>query len=110
MNESTAVSEPLYSSLGSDKDLGKIVELFVAEMPRRMATVLEQLDSSDWEGLRRTAHQLKGAAGSYGFDAISPSAARVEEAVRDDQPEQRIRETVDELIGLCSRVTGGAPQ
>ena len=110
MKESMVVSEPLYSSLGSDPDLGEIVELFVREMPGRMATVLEQLENSDWEGLRRTAHQLKGAAGSYGFDVISPSAAEVEMAVRDGEPEQRIRETVDELVRLCNRATSGTPQ
>ncbi len=110
MNESSVIGEPLYSSLGSDPDLGEIVELFVNEMPDRVATVLEQLDNSDWEGLRRTAHQLKGAAGSYGFDAISPSAALVEAAVRDGEPEQRIRDTVSELIGLCNRATSGVPE
>ncbi|NQU24900.1 MAG: Hpt domain-containing protein [Candidatus Nealsonbacteria bacterium] len=110
MNESSVVSEPLYSSLGGDPDLGEIVQLFVNEMPDRVATVLEQLDNSDWEGLRRTAHQLKGAAGSYGFDPISPSAAEVEAAVRDGEPEQRIRDTVSELIGLCNRATSGTPE
>ena len=110
MNESAAVSEPLFSSLGSDPDLGEIVELFVNEMPNRVATALEQLENSDWEGLRRTAHQLKGAAGSYGFDMISPSAAEVEAAVRNGEPEQRIRETVNELIALCSRATSGTPE
>jgi HPt (histidine-containing phosphotransfer) domain-containing protein len=109
MSGSTAVSEPLYSSLGGDPDLGGIVELFVNEMPDRVATVLEQLDNSDWEGLRRSTHQLKGAAGSYGFDAISPSAAEVETAVSNGEPEQRIRETVVELVGLCNRATSGTP-
>ncbi len=110
MNGSIAGSEPLYSSLSGDPELGKIVELFVNEMPDRVATVLEQLENSDWEGLRRTVHQLKGAAGSYGFDPISPSAAEVEAAVCDGEPEQRIRETVDELVGLCNRATSGTLQ
>ena len=87
-------------ALASDPDLREIVDLFVEEMPGRVAGMLEQLRAADWEGLRRSAHQLRGAAGSYGFDPISPSAGKVEAAIRDGEPEQRIRETVDELVDL----------
>jgi histidine phosphotransfer protein HptB len=109
MSNTTANTGFLYSRLAADKDLGEIVDMFVEEMPTRVATILEQVDAMDWEGLRRTAHQLKGAAGSYGFDVISPSAGRVELAIRDGEPEERIRETVQELIGLCKRARGGLP-
>ena len=109
MTDITANVGFLYSRLAADADLGEIVDMFVEEMPTRVATLLEQVGTMDWEGLRRTAHQLKGAAGSYGFDAISPSAGRVEAAVRDGEPEQRIRETVQELVDLCKLARGGLP-
>jgi len=102
-------TEPLYSSLGTDPDLGEIVDLFVDEMPNRISTILDCLKASDWEGLRCTAHQLKGAAGSYGFHSITPSAAAVEDSVREGQPEAAIRQAVDELVDLCGRVRSGAP-
>ena len=106
MTQAPMETEPLYSSLGSDPDLAEIVEMFVEEMPDRVAMLLEQLDSSDWEGLRRTAHQLKGAAGSFGFDPISPCAARLETTLADSEPEEQIRKAVDELVdtGLLKRV------
>jgi histidine phosphotransfer protein HptB len=109
MSNATVNTEFLYSRLAADADLGEIVDMFVEEMPTRVATILEQVDAMDWESLRRTAHQLKGAAGSYGFDIISPSAGRVESAIRDGEPEERIRETVQELIVLCQRARGGQP-
>jgi HPt (histidine-containing phosphotransfer) domain-containing protein len=109
MTTAPTESEPLYSSLGSDPDLGEIVEMFVAEMPDRMAALTTQLDAADWEGLRRSAHQLKGAAGSHGFDSISPSAARLEDALLESQPEEQIRRAVEELADLCSRIRSGAP-
>lgn len=95
--------------MGADPDLAKIVEMFVEEMPDRIARLLDLYESADWEELRRTAHQLKGAAGSYGFDPISPCAARLEKAVRGEAPEDQIRHAVDELVDLCRRATSGAP-
>jgi histidine phosphotransfer protein HptB len=99
----------VYSRLAGDPDLSEIVDMFVEEMPGRVATLLEQLNAADWAGLRRTAHQLKGAAGSYGFDAISPCAGKVEAALRDGEPEQQIRAMVEELVELCNRTRGGLP-
>ncbi len=99
----------IYSRLAGDPDLRDIVDMFVEEMPGRISTLLEQLRAADWESLRRTAHQLKGAAGSYGFDAISPSAGKVEAAIRNSEPEPRIREAVGELIELCNRTRCGVP-
>ena len=96
--------EGIYSQLANDLDLRDIVEMFVHEMPERMAALTEYLEAGDMEGLRRVAHQLKGAAGSYGFEPISPCAGRLERAIRDGEPENRIRETVSELVDLCSRI------
>ena len=109
MESCTANGQFLFSTLAEDPDLAEIVEMFVDEMPERVETILNCFQSEDWEGLRRTAHQLKGAAGSYGFDAISPMAGKVESAVRDGEPEERIRATVTELVALCQLARGGLP-
>ncbi len=101
--------EDLYSSLADDPDLCAIVELFVEEMPARIAEFQRLLEAEDWDALRRAAHQLKGAAGSYGFSAITPAAGRVEQVIRECQPEQCILEAVQELIDLCRRARAGAP-
>jgi len=109
MTPTTQDTTLLYSSLGGDPDLSEIVDLFVEEMPDRVAMLQDQLEEANWEGLRRTAHQLKGAAGSYGFDTISPRAARLEDAVCASEPEEQIRQAVDELTILCNRIRGGTP-
>lgn len=108
-DEAIGNQEYLYSHLATDPDLRDIVELFVEEMPDRIAMLSEMLRAADWEGLRRIAHQIKGAAGSYGFDPISPMAGRVEAAIREGEPEIQIRRTVEELIDLCKRARSGAP-
>jgi len=102
--------ELLYSRLGGDPDLGEIVTMFVDEMPDRVSTLKTQFDGNDLENLRRTAHQLKGAAGSYGFDPISPAAAKLENSLRDSEPIDQIRVAVEELIDMCSRVRAGSPE
>jgi histidine phosphotransfer protein HptB len=100
----------IYSILAGDPELSEIVDLFVDEMPGRVSLLLEQLDARNWEGLRWTAHQLKGAAGSYGFEGISPCAGKLEAAIRDGEPEQRIRATVEELVNMCSRIRARWPE
>ena len=109
MIEENTIGGCIYSHLGGDPDLRDIVEMFVEEMPGRTASLLDHLNDADWEGLRRAAHQLKGAAGSYGFEPISPSTGRVESAIRDGEPEQHIREAVLALVDLCGRVRSGQP-
>ena len=110
MTESTCSGKLIYSTLGADPNLGEIVEIFVDEMADRIETLSRQFDASDWKALQRTAHQLKGAAGSYGFDAISQPAARLEFALRDSEPEEELAQATAELIDFCSRIRAGAPQ
>jgi HPt (histidine-containing phosphotransfer) domain-containing protein len=111
MHSLTSTSDPLYSTLGGDPDLGEIVELFVDEMPERISNLLDLMDSQQWEELRRAAHQLKGAAGSYGFGPISPAAAHLENVIKtNESDEEQIRQAVDELINLCGRAKAGSPE
>ncbi len=110
MIQEKTLEECVYSRLGDDPDLTEIVDQFVGEMPQRAATLLCHLNEKNWEGLRHAAHQLKGAAGSYGFEPISPCAGRVESAIRDGEPEERIRQSVVELVDLCGRLRGGPPE
>lgn len=99
----------VYSRLGADPELADIVEMFVQELPKRLDAMRHHLENADWEGLRQLAHQMKGAAGSYGFDVVSPVAGKIESAVRDGEPEDHIRAAVSELTDLCGRVRCGAP-
>jgi len=110
MSESTLDGQHIYSSLGDDPDLGELVELFVSEMPDRVSTLQGQLQQADWEQLRRTAHQLKGAAGSYGFDQLTPYAAQLEHLCQNISQEAEIRSQAEELISMCCKVRAGVPE
>lgn len=100
---------PIYSTLATDPDLHELVELFVDEMPERIANLTRSSANRQWNELQRLAHQLKGAAGGYGFTSISPAAAVVEDAIRKGDPETRILEALEGLLDLCRRATAAPP-
>lgn len=100
----------VYSSLAADPDLGELVEMFVEEMPARINALETQARSRDWQQLTRTAHQLKGAAGSYGFHAVTPCALRLETAAKECGQEEGILQALEELLDLCRRLRCGLPR
>jgi HPt (histidine-containing phosphotransfer) domain-containing protein len=106
----TLTTEELYySTLVNDPDLAEIVAMFVDEMPARLRDLQAQAGCANWDQLARLAHQLKGAAGSYGFDHITPFAARLEKAVRNGEPQASVHAAVEELVDACGRVRAGLP-
>lgn len=104
----TDLTAPVYSTLGNDPDLQDLVALFVDEMPGRIEKLIARFDAGELDELRRAAHQLKGAAGSYGFHAVTPLAARLEANLRGDALEDQIQADLDSLIALCGRMRAGS--
>ena len=97
----------IYSQMATDPDFRELVELFVQEIPDRINALETHARSRNWQQLARTAHQIKGAAGSYGFVAIAPSADRLEAAARNGSQEEEIFSMLDELLDICHRVRSG---
>lgn len=104
MTDVAALDEAIFSTLADDPDLGPLVEMYVSEMPDRMATLLRRFSSGDLSGLATTAHQIKGAAGSHGFDQVTPFAARLEVVAREKRPEHEVRAALDALVDVCRRL------
>ena len=106
IQESGTDSTPefLYSDFGDDPDLSELVALFVDEMPERISQLKASLEDKDWTALGSQAHQIKGAAGSYGFDAITPFAADLEKCCRLETVEDQILAACEQLMQLLGRV------
>jgi CheY-like chemotaxis protein len=102
LREETAPAEPLISTLG-DPDMGEIVGEFVRHLPDRILALGKAIEGSDSDTARRLAHQLKGAAGSYGFPSITQVAAAVERAITAGGPPQSIQDEFNMLTDLCNR-------
>ena len=104
MTNLTQERTPIYSLLADDPDLYEIVKMFVEEMPTRINQLMNEYVAKNWSELERTAHQLRGAAGSYGFGEVTPVAGKLEQSLKDNLSEEVIQQLLTELIELCRRM------
>lgn len=65
-----------------DASFEPLVPKFVTNRKREVVTMQEALAAQDFETVRKVAHGMKGAGGSYGFDRISEMAAAIEQAAK----------------------------
>ena len=97
------------SEFATDPEMAEVVELFVTELPARIAAM-----SAAWKGrhlgdLARMAHQLKGAGAGYGFPTIGKAAGALEaglkrlEAANAAASVDRLAREFSELVELCGR-------
>ncbi|MDX2115228.1 MAG: Hpt domain-containing protein [Planctomycetota bacterium] len=106
----TGSGGPLRSAFCADPDMRELIDLFVEAMPDRVRSLRESLEHARLDDLRRLAHQLRGAAGSYGFAPVGDAAGRVEDQLRniaasDASAVEQVKAAVDELVNLCRRVS-----
>jgi HPt (histidine-containing phosphotransfer) domain-containing protein len=100
----------LRSEFANDPDMREIVEMYVQEMPERIARLNELWSSQQLSELCRLAHQLKGASGGYGFTPVSKAAGSVETTLiklsegSAQATLAQLRQQFDELVNLCQRV------
>jgi HPt (histidine-containing phosphotransfer) domain-containing protein len=89
-----------------DPEFDDLKREFLSEAQLKARDISEAMQSQTPQALERMgylAHQLKGAGGSYGFQAISSEAAAIEQAVErlvkgpEPQLEALIRERIDGL-------------
>jgi len=89
----------LLSRLGGKTELiGKFVGLFRQGMDGNLVKLLAAVENHDNEGIRMSAHTIKGAAGNIGAPRIQDIAHRIEEAGRDER--------LDEALALFPGLSG----
>jgi HPt (histidine-containing phosphotransfer) domain-containing protein len=94
--------------------LRELAELFLEDSPHRLFEIRKALDSGDMDALRRSAHTLKGSAGSLCGKRTAELALRLEElADSRDLPAARlsypmlaeeVRKLQQALVRLAGRV------
>ncbi len=92
------------SEFAGDPEMDGIVFLFVSELPQRIEGIQSALAASDWERLRTLAHQLKGAAGGYGFPQLGSAAALVEQGIREGCDLNVIKSRVGTFCAMAAKV------
>jgi diguanylate cyclase (GGDEF)-like protein/PAS domain S-box-containing protein len=97
--------EPLISLFAHDPDLAEIVAGFVRGLPVQIAALVAAGSRGDRGLLIRLAHQLKGAAGGYGFPSITEAADHVESLAKTD--DEFLQQALNELVERCERAQLG---
>jgi CheY-like chemotaxis protein/HPt (histidine-containing phosphotransfer) domain-containing protein len=96
----------------------QFLQQFLATLPGYVGVLEDLLRRQAVEQLWQTVHQLKGAAGMYGFDRLYDVAASAEGAARsvaraggDAAAAEggRLRGEIDSLIGLIRSTCAGSP-
>jgi len=95
--------EPLLSDFADDPEMAELLEGFVTELPDRIYQIEKAAQEKDLASLASLAHQLKGAAGGYGFSPITEAARAVERQAKEELELEQIRTSVDSLKELCLR-------
>ncbi len=99
--------EVLRSTATDDEEFTRsFLPAFIADLPVKASQMAELVDRNNLEELAQVAHQLKGAAGIYGFMPVTEAAARVETAVMQAEPLEDVTRQVRSLIELIHRVEG----
>lgn len=65
-----------------DASFEPLIPRFMTNRKKEVVTMQEALAAKDFETVRKVAHGMKGAGGSYGFDRISEMAAAIEQAAK----------------------------
>jgi HPt (histidine-containing phosphotransfer) domain-containing protein len=87
--------------------MAELADLFFGELPQRIRSMRAALREGDEGGIRFLAHQLRGAAGGYGFPEVGEHAGAIEDqllagAMRPGEIEARL-DRLDTLIERLAR-------
>ena len=90
----------IVSELADDEEMTALVERFTNNLPQQAQRLEDAADANERETIRRLAHQLKGAAGGYGYPTITTAASRLEQQAREGET---FAQALAEVCDLCRR-------
>jgi PAS domain S-box-containing protein len=99
-------SDRIKSSLAGNARMMKIIPEFVDGLPEQVNQIVIHLASNDLATVRQVVHQLLGACGGYGFDAVSEPARQAEESIKAGKALESITTEVNSLIEVIRRIEG----
>jgi signal transduction histidine kinase/HPt (histidine-containing phosphotransfer) domain-containing protein len=96
----------LHTTVTDDEDLLELVPRFVADLPAIVSRIAASLDRQNLPELEQEVHQLKGAAGVYGFMPVTEASERIDLAIMQAKPMEDIVILTRQLIDLIRCVDG----
>ena len=85
MNDHQASSTPTEEDpiiVHIEQDFAPMIPRFMENRKKELVTMRHAMDQGDFETVRKLAHGMKGAGGSYGFDELTTAAAALEQAAK----------------------------
>ena len=84
----------------------QIITEFVDGLPGEVQKMNDSLEKNDMSSLRQVVHQLRGAAGGYGFAPITQPATNVEKTIDASGAVESISTQIQSLIEMICRIDG----
>ncbi len=79
---SEEVFDMIVSQFIDDPDMAEIIQGFVGRLAGQLGAMRQTLADGQHEELRRLAHKLKGAGGSYGYPSLTDACKVLEDAAK----------------------------
>ena len=98
--------ERLRSTFADDPAMTEALAAFVETLPERVARMRALLSTGRLSDLQRVVHQIKGAGGGYGFDAITRFAAVADASLKEQAALPTVTRQVELLVALIRSVEG----
>ncbi len=104
-----ADEDVLHSDLADDPDMLELISQFLQQLTARIAVIDASRGPAERTMLASVAHQLKGAAGGYGYMSISEAARTVERFAAAGGTQKECEGAIDRLLARCqAAIRGGA--
>ena len=78
-----------------------LLQRFVAGLPDRLRQLDAAVQQCNWEDVARLSHQIRGAAGSYGYPSIADEAWRMEQIATGQKSQGLCFENFSRMETLC---------
>ncbi len=96
--------DPLISEFSSDPDMIVIVEMFIRDIPKRVAAIQKAYAEEDRDTFILLTQHLFEAAGGYGFPSISLAAQDLQYNAESRGDLSTLTSEFGKLVELCGRV------
>lgn len=99
--------DPLRSPYQDDAEFRGLLREFVRALPERTAELRSAMGSADLARIIKLAHQLKGAAGMYGYPPLADAVEQLEDAALVGFDASRLRQLLREVERQSRRCERG---
>lgn len=103
MIQQSALKQEEKITVHVDPEIVDLIPGFLENRRKDIKAMDEALRQGDFETIRMLGHSMKGAGGSYGFDAVTDIGKALEEAANKNNAEV-IQRSVGELAAYLDRV------